>query len=325
MAIDGVTGLAAVTGLSSLDDPMRRRLYAYVTERHGPVSRDQAATAMGIGRTLAAYHLDKLTEAGLLSVSYARPAGRGGPGAGRPAKLYRLAADEVAISVPPRAYELLARLLVEAVEHDPSGAVREAVHQAARDTGRRLASDAGADLMDTLRACGYQPGTDEDGEIELRNCPFHRLAAEHRDLVCGLNLHLVQGLIADGGPPPATARLRPRPDRCCVVIRQAPGTGRSGGQRQVRADQDGQPDRGPEHVEFDEIRRQAAEVLQVTESGLGEHDRHDPAVPPPGAAGRIRGAQHQPPGHEQAEQEHPDHGMQFGHRRPGDREPGRAG
>ena len=80
--------LAALNGLSHLDDPLRRQLYEYVTECDGPVSREQAAAAASIGRTLAAYHLDKLADAGLLTISYQRPAGRGGPGAGRPAKLY---------------------------------------------------------------------------------------------------------------------------------------------------------------------------------------------------------------------------------------------
>lgn len=203
-----------VAGLGSLDDPVRQRLYAYIGEQDGPVSRDRAAAAVGISRTLAAYHLDKLAEAGLLTVSYARPAGRAGPGAGRPAKLYRIATDELAVSVPPRAYELLARLLVESVEHDPSGTVRDAVYQAAGDTGRRLAAESDMDLEGTLRSGGYQPHPGADGTIELRNCPFHRLAAAHRDLVCGLNLRLVSGMITEHG----TARLEPRPDRCCVVI-----------------------------------------------------------------------------------------------------------
>jgi len=213
---EGVAGLDGVAGLGSLDDPMRQRLYTYVGEQDGPVSRDDAAAAAGIGRTLAAYHLDKLAEVGLLTISYARPAGRGGPGAGRPAKLYRIAATELAVSVPPRAYELLARLLVESVEHDQSGTVRDAVYQAAEDTGRRMAAESGTDLEGTLRSCGYQPQPGPDGTIELRNCPFHRLAAEHRDLVCGLNLRLVSGMITDQTPK---ARLRPRPDRCCVEIR----------------------------------------------------------------------------------------------------------
>ena len=137
MSINRPGDLAALNGLSHLDDPLRRQLYEYVIESDGPVSREQAAAAASIGRTLAAYHLDKLAEAGLLTVSYQRPAGRGGPGAGRPAKLYTRAAQEITVSVPPRDYELLARLLVASVEQDASGAVQQAVNSAAHEAGRQ--------------------------------------------------------------------------------------------------------------------------------------------------------------------------------------------
>jgi len=136
MSINRPGDLAALTGLSHLDDPLRRQLYEYVIESDGPVSREQAAAAASIGRTLAAYHLDKLAEVGLLTVSYQRPAGRGGPGAGRPAKLYTRTAREISVSVPPRDYELLARLLVASVEQDASGAVQQAVNSAAHEAGR---------------------------------------------------------------------------------------------------------------------------------------------------------------------------------------------
>src|SRR6266566_9200597 len=102
-----------LASLNSLDDPLRRRLYEVVTSRAGPVSRDEAAAAAGIGRALAVYHLDKLVEAGLLTASYQRPGGRSGPGAGRPAKLYARSGREFTVTVPPREYELAARLLVE--------------------------------------------------------------------------------------------------------------------------------------------------------------------------------------------------------------------
>ncbi len=108
-----MTDLAA---LSSLDDPVRRRLYEVVRERTEPVGRDEAAAAAGVGRALAVYHLDKLVEAGLLTASYQRPPGRSGPGAGRPAKVYTRSDREFAVTVPPREYELAARLLVQAVE-----------------------------------------------------------------------------------------------------------------------------------------------------------------------------------------------------------------
>lgn len=211
------SGLAGITALSSLDDPLRRRLYVYVAERDEPVSREDAATAAGIGRTLAAYHLDKLAEAGLLAVSYARPAGRSGPGAGRPAKLYARTEGELAVSVPPRNYQLLARLLTEAIGHDDSDGVRAAIEAAAYDAGRATGRSA-ADVMSALRDCGYEPADAGDGDVELRNCPFHQLAQQHTELVCGLNRQLLQGLLDGAHGRRAHACLDPRPGRCCVRI-----------------------------------------------------------------------------------------------------------
>src|SRR5216684_3410703 len=129
------SGLAA---LSSLDDPVRRRLYEFVSGRAEPVGRDEAAAAAGIGRPLAAYHLDKLVGLGLLAASYQRPPGRGGPGAGRPAKVYARSGREFAVTVPPREYELAARLLAAAIESDRSGASRATLHDAAQQFGADL-------------------------------------------------------------------------------------------------------------------------------------------------------------------------------------------
>jgi predicted ArsR family transcriptional regulator len=212
----------ALSALSTLDDPVRRQLYEYVTERGAPVSRDDAATAVRIGRTLAAYHLDKLADADLLAVSYSRPAGRGGPGAGRPAKLYTRTARELVVSVPPRDYVLLARLLVSSIERDSGGAVRAALNQAARDAGRRAARDAAGDFMAALRDCGYRPHAETDGCISLQNCPFHSVARDHLDVVCALNLALVEGVIDGSSRRDVHAELRPQPGRCCVVIHDEP-------------------------------------------------------------------------------------------------------
>ncbi|WP_107660338.1 helix-turn-helix transcriptional regulator [Nocardia suismassiliense] len=211
---------AVLAALSNLDDPVRRKLYEHVIESDAPVSREQAAAAAGIGRTLAAYHLDKLAEAELVTVSYRRPAGRGGPGAGRPAKFYARATKEIAFTAPPRDYELLARLMVSSVEQDDSGAVRTAVHEAALAEGRRAAAASGGDLLAALWSCGYLPQVD-DARINLRNCPFHLVAQDHRELVCGLNLRLIEGAIAGSTQPDACAELEPHPDRCCVVVHPA--------------------------------------------------------------------------------------------------------
>lgn len=218
MPISRPADLAALNGLSHLDDPLRRRLYEYVIESDGPVSREQAAAAAAVGRTLAAYHLDKLAEAGLLAVSYQRPAGRGGPGAGRPAKLYTHTNREITVSVPPRDYELLAKLLVTSVEQDGTGAVQAAVNEAAAEAGRRAGSQTGGNVLGALRNCGYLPRPGDDGRITLRNCPFHMVAQEHREVVCGLNLHLVRGVITGCGDRHATAELDAHPERCCVVV-----------------------------------------------------------------------------------------------------------
>jgi predicted ArsR family transcriptional regulator len=212
-----MTDLASV---SSLDDPVRRRLYEVVRERAEPVGRDEAAAAAGVGRALAVYHLDKLVEAGLLTASYQRPPGRSGPGAGRPAKLYMRSDREFAVTVPPREYELAARLLVQAVEADPSGRGRVVLLEAARRLGAELAGAAGAagDLEGALAGHGYEPSRGGDGVIRLRNCPFHQLAEQHRDVVCGMNLGLIEGILAGLGAAGLRPVLDPQPGHCCVAI-----------------------------------------------------------------------------------------------------------
>jgi predicted ArsR family transcriptional regulator len=212
-----------LASLSSLDDPLRRRLYEVVTSHPGPVSRDEAASEAGIGRALAVYHLDKLVESGLLTASYQRPPGRRGPGAGRPAKVYARSDREFAVTVPPREYELAARLLVQAVEADPSDRSRVVLAGAARRLGTELGSaferDAGErDVKGVLTQQGYEPCGGADGVIRLRNCPFHQLTERHREVVCGMNLALVEGLVEGLGADGLRPVLDPQPGHCCVTI-----------------------------------------------------------------------------------------------------------
>ncbi|MGO4595868.1 helix-turn-helix transcriptional regulator [Leifsonia sp. 2TAF2] len=213
----------ALDALSALSDPARRRLYDYVTSRTAPVGREEAATATGMSRTLAAYHLDRLTEAGLLDAGYSREAGRGGPGAGRPAKRYIRSSRELTASVPPRDYRLLAELMTDAVAADDSGRLREALLVAAEAEGRRSASPDRS-LEEDLAERGYEPASEagsEGSETTLRNCPFHRLAQRHTDLVCGVNHALLRGLLAGHEDDPDRAHLSPQAGRCCVVLSSA--------------------------------------------------------------------------------------------------------
>jgi predicted ArsR family transcriptional regulator len=201
--------------LAVLDEPIRRQLFAYVRGSSEPVSREDAAEAVGISRSLAAYHLDKLVEQDLLVTSYRRPEGRSGPGAGRPAKLY-VAQGEVSVSVPPREYELAAGLLAEAAE--TSDEARNSLDAVAARAGRQLGGE-GKSLEEALVTRGYEPFEEEAGVIRLRNCPFHRLAEQHRDVVCGMNRSYLQGVLDGLGRDDVTASLEPEPGRCCVAIR----------------------------------------------------------------------------------------------------------
>lgn len=218
--------------LAGLAEEQRRTLYAYVASQSLPVSRDEAASAVGISRPLAAYHLDRLVRDSLLETRFERRSGRTGPGAGRPTKLYFRSREPVELSVPARDYAFIAELLARALESDPTGAAREALRRAAYDTGRGstrdkaddadVAKTAECDIRRALSERGYEPYDSADGTIRLRNCPFDRLAAEHRELICSANLAYVEG-IADQQAlrEQLRPRLDPRPGECCVALGQA--------------------------------------------------------------------------------------------------------
>lgn len=230
---------ASVQAVAILEEPTRRRLYEYVTSRTEPVSRDDAAAALGIPRTTAAFHLDRLTGEGLLDTCYERRTGRTGPGAGRPAKLYHRSDREIEITLPERQYAVAGHLLAAAIQDAETTGLtpREAVNQRAQAYGKSLAHtngpgaadradgvgmDGGEVLVRVLEGAGFEPRVVADG-IVLANCPFRRLASEHPELVCGMNLHLVAGLLAGLGAP-LHAELAPAPGHCCVRITHDSGS-----------------------------------------------------------------------------------------------------
>ncbi|MGW0121488.1 helix-turn-helix transcriptional regulator [Streptomyces sp. NPDC003327] len=222
--------------IAVLQDPVRRRLYEYVAAQGREVGRNEAAEATGIARTLAAHHLDKLTEAGLLESGSRRLTGRSGPGAGRPAKVYTRARAEWTVSLPGRDYRTAAELLAEAAEQ---AGLDAGLREAARRRGEALRGSAPPcrDLdaaMEVLAARGYEPHLEGAGEaveeerkgavtqgtpapvVRMRNCPFHAVAERFPPLVCGMNLALLEGLLGTEGP--LRARMDARPGQCCVVV-----------------------------------------------------------------------------------------------------------
>ena len=215
---------ADVSAVAILDEPARRRIYAHVCAQAGPVGRDDVAHAVDVPRRTAAFHLDRLAERGLLAVTFARRSGRSGPGAGRPAKLYQRSAREVSVSLPPRHYDLAGRLLAGAlVEAQQTGEPpREVLDRRARYLGWTWASEQPGPgdlgfLVDLLEDNGYEPQV-AAGDVILRNCPFHALAQEHTELVCGMNLHLLEGVLDGLGTTGLRAHLDPGPSRCCVRL-----------------------------------------------------------------------------------------------------------
>jgi predicted ArsR family transcriptional regulator len=214
-----------------LSVPLRRRLFLYLSSATEPVGRDEAAAALGVTRSVAAFHLDKLADAGVLVVEYRRPPGRTGPGAGRPAKLYRTVQGEVSFSVPERHYEVVAAVLARAVSEAEAESipVAEAVRRSARALGRamgaHLAESGGTTWKNVfehvaavLDQYGYQPRI-EPGRVTLANCPYHALIAEYGDVICRMNLRLLKGVLKGAGANGLTARQdRPPPGQCCVTI-----------------------------------------------------------------------------------------------------------
>ncbi len=216
-----------LSGIAALGEPVRRRLYDVVVAAEEPIGRESAADAAGVAVHTAKFHLDRLVEVGLLQVEYRRLSGRSGPGAGRPAKLYRRGSGEVAVSLPPRQYDLLSRILAAAVARaaDSDRPVAVLADDLAREEGVTLGASRAADevpeldrVARRLAELGYEPRRDAS-EVRLRNCPFHRAAQEQTALVCGLNRSFVDGVCAGLACTGVEAHLEPTPGQCCVVVR----------------------------------------------------------------------------------------------------------
>jgi predicted ArsR family transcriptional regulator len=226
----------ALEAVAALEDESRRRMYLFARNARRPVSREEVARAVGVSTKLAAFHLDKLAERGLLKASYARPAGRGGPGAGRSAKFYTASESEFGVTIPERRYDLAASILAEAVETNTA-------REPAADTAMRIARARGVQLgtghgtkgsstgsaartralsraETALKQLGFEPFREDRDVVRLWNCPFHALTEQSRDLVCGMNHQFIKGLVS-GLESEDDIRVESdsAPGLCCVALR----------------------------------------------------------------------------------------------------------
>lgn len=209
-----------LAALASLGDETRRRLFEHVRSSPSAVGRDDAAAALNLPRSTASFHLDRLVRDGLLAVEFRKLGGKAGPGSGRPAKLYRPALDEVGVSVPERSYDLAGELMASAIEASMAGGgpVRKALVDAAYERGLSSAG-GGASLEELLTGVGYRPAPDGEGGFLLMNCPFHRLADGHADVVCAMNGAFLSGALAASGIPEENVEEDRTAGRCCARIR----------------------------------------------------------------------------------------------------------
>ncbi|HEX6932959.1 MAG TPA: helix-turn-helix domain-containing protein [Streptosporangiaceae bacterium] len=232
MSLDESRDAASIAAVAALADDLRRRMYAFIRNTGEPVTRDQAAAEVGISRKLAAFHLDKLVDAGLLRAGAARGLRR----AGRAAKTYEPTDRVVQISIPPRQHEFLAEILLDSVLTSGASAdVRQVVLDTAAARGRqlgeierhqgrpgRLGAERALALARTfLVRLGFEPTQAAPGQLILRNCPFQPLAARSTELVCGINHAFLSGFLEGLGTSSAVAVLEPQPGACCVELRAA--------------------------------------------------------------------------------------------------------
>jgi predicted ArsR family transcriptional regulator len=210
--------------IGALEDKLRQRMYLFIRRQTHPVSRDEAAEAVGISRKLAAFHLDKLVEKGLLKATYAHPAGRPVHQAGRSSKLYEPSEAHFDISVPERRYDLLADTLAEAVSSGGAEAIAcDIAKRKGTALGRHVPSSPGnrgmATALKLLASHGFEPIPQGDGDgVLLRNCPFHDVARHAPELVCQMNLAFIQGVLEGLEASGIRAELNPAPGRCCITL-----------------------------------------------------------------------------------------------------------
>ena len=220
----------AASSLAALADPIRRRLYRFVMGEQGAVSREQGAAGIGVPGHTAKFHLDRLVDDGLLDVEFKRLSGKTGPGAGRPAKLYRRSRRQIALSLPQRSYDLLSTILAKGVEEavDAGTSMGDVTARVSREEGHALGTTAAQEVPEgdslkrlalSLQPHGYEPRI-EDDRMVLENCPFDKVARDHTELVCGLNLEFVDGVAEGLGCTNLDVTLEPSSGRCCVSARR---------------------------------------------------------------------------------------------------------
>ena len=192
---------------ATLGDTTRRGIYISVREAAEPVTASHIAEAFDIHTNVARHHLDRLVADGYLQVTHRRRSGKGGPGAGRPAKHYEATEKEVQVQFPARRYDLLSELLVRVVQRLAPEDAAEIAEEIGREYGRELAGeiglpeDSGFDtavqaVARAMMGVGFDTEAQTDDRVLVtRFCPFGETASNYPEIVCRIDQGIVKGLL----------------------------------------------------------------------------------------------------------------------------------
>lgn len=214
-----------------------REALLYVRGSRRGVTADDAATELGVHRSVARSRLERLAEAGLVRTSFERRSGRTGPGAGRPAKLYSAAPEDEPLELPARRFPALVARLLDAI---PTEGREQALRCAGEDFGRELAraarlrpkarpEDALEALCRAVRSLGFHAALDRiEGDtavISTLTCPLRPLVAQRpeaalidRGMWSGLVERGMRGVLAEAVDCETHSCLESG-ESCVVVIR----------------------------------------------------------------------------------------------------------
>lgn len=213
--------------LAAAGDPQLRRILLYARSRRDPFTAADAAAELEVHRNVARSRLDRLAEAGFLEVALERRGGRRGPGAGRPAKVYRVAPELDGVEFPDRRLAELTSLLVMRV---PARGRPKALRETGEEFGRRLATSAALQpsrnvatglerVCDALGRLGFQVSIvsleGDRAELASPTCPLRPLIVSYPG-AGGIDRGMWAGLVERGIHGVKANRVACETPRCLI-------------------------------------------------------------------------------------------------------------
>jgi predicted ArsR family transcriptional regulator len=184
-----------------LSQPTRAQIFAELGQMRSSATTEDLAKRLGKHVNGVRTHLERLTDAGLVTRERERR------GRGRPRDVWRVAPHARPLGTPPSAYAELAGWLVRSL--GGSGATTESVETVGREIGRDLAPEElgeslDAAMFDALAALGFQPdrvsADEQNFSFCLNNCPYRDAVRQNRALVCALHRGMTAGMVESLDP-----------------------------------------------------------------------------------------------------------------------------